>query len=160
MSSKELLERIQVLSRQTRYKIYTESVAAFCDAALESMGRPNHSLSVVFVGAREMRVLNRRYLKRNYATDVLSFSYGSMKMEGIPFLGEIILAPEIAVDQAMRFRTGPERELRKLLVHGILHLLGHDHETDRGQMNLLQKRLLRRKFFQNADPIADLKVKQ
>ncbi len=122
------------------------------------MGRPNHSLSVTFVGTGTMRSLNLRYLKRNYATDVLSFSYGSVKMDGIPFLGEIIIAPEIAADQSMRFRISPERELRKLLVHGILHLLGYDHEADQGQMNRIQRKLLRRKFIQNADPLADLKV--
>jgi len=158
MNSKQLLERIQILNRQTRYKIYRESVASFCDTVLESMDRPNHSLSVAFIGTRAMRSLNRRYLKRNYATDVLSFSYGSVNMDGIPFLGEIVIAPEIAVDQSARFRITPERELRKLLVHGILHLLGHDHETDRGQMNRVQRNLLRRKFFQNAAALADLKV--
>jgi probable rRNA maturation factor len=153
-----LLERIQVLSRQKRYKINRESVASFCDAALESMGCPNRSLSVAFIGAGEMRSLNRRYLNRNYATDVLSFSYGDVKMDGIPFLGEIVVAPEIAVHQAARFRISPESELKKLLVHGILHLLGYDHETDRGQMKSLQTRLRRRKFFQNAASLADLRA--
>lgn len=79
-------------------------------------------------------------------------------MDGIPFLGEIVIAPEIAADQAARFRISPEKELKKLLVHGILHLLGYDHETDRGQMNRYQRRLQRRKFFQNAPSLADLKV--
>jgi len=105
-----------------------------------------------------MRALNRRYLKRDYATDVLSFSYGRIKVDGAPFLGEIVLAPEIALQQAKRYRTLPERELGKLLVHGILHLLGYDHETDQGQMNRFQKRLLRRKFFRSAASLAELKV--
>jgi probable rRNA maturation factor len=125
---------------------------------LQSLGHSNHSLSVTFVSAREMRSLNRRYLKRDYATDVLSFSYGSVEMDGIPFLGEIVIAPEIAANNAVRFRIGPDRELKKLLVHGILHLLGYDHETDRGQMNRYQRRLQRRRFFQNAPSLADLKV--
>jgi probable rRNA maturation factor len=94
-----------------------------------------------------MRSINCRFLERNYATDVLSFSYGKLRMEGVLFLGEIVIAPEIAVNQAVRNGVSPEKELRKLLVHGILHLLGYDHETDRGQMNRIQTRLLRRKFF-------------
>ncbi len=113
---------------------------------------------MVFVGAQEMRSLNRRYLQRDYATDVLSFSYGGMVMEGLPFLGEIVIAPEVAVVQAVRHRTPPERELRKLVVHGILHLLGYDHETDEGQMNCFQTKLLRRKFFADARSLADLRV--
>jgi probable rRNA maturation factor len=151
-------ERIQVLNRQRRYKIHRKAVASFCDEALESMGRPNHSLSVAFIGTAEMRSLNRLYLNRNYATDVLSFSYGNVKMDGVPFLGEVVIAPEIAVDRAVRFRIRPEKELGRLLVHGILHLLGYDHETDRGRMNRFQRRLVRRKFFRNADSLADLKV--
>jgi probable rRNA maturation factor len=91
--------------------------------------------------------LNCRHLGRDYPTDVLSFSYGKMTMEGKPFLGEIVIAPQVAVDQAIRNRMDPEKELRKLLVHGTLHLLGYDHETDRGQMNQMQTRVLHRKFF-------------
>lgn len=79
-------------------------------------------------------------------------------MDGSSFLGEIVIAPEVAVEQAIRFRISPEKELKKLLLHGILHLLGYDHETDRGQMNRFQRNLLRRKFFQNAASLADFKV--
>jgi len=149
---------IQVLSRQGRFKIYRESVALFCAALLTSLGRENRTLSVAFIGARTMRALNRRYLERNYATDVLSFSYEGVIMEDRPFLGEILIAPEAAVHHATRHNACPERELRKLLVHGVLHLLGYDHETDRGQMKRLQARLMRRRFFMNSPALADLKA--
>ena len=79
-------------------------------------------------------------------------------MDDKPFLGEIIIAPGTAVRQAGRFGVSPERELKKLLVHGILHLLGYDHEQDKGEMKRFQTRLLRRKFFLNAPALADLKV--
>jgi probable rRNA maturation factor len=127
---------------------------------LRSLNLSNRALSVVFVGAREMRGLNRRYLQRDYATDVLSFAYGDMIMEHMPFLGEVVIAPQIAADHAARYRIRPERELRKLLVHGVLHLLGYDHETDTGQMNRFQTRLLRRKFFKTAPSLANFKVKR
>lgn len=105
-----------------------------------------------------MRSLNRRYLQRDYATDVLSFSYEGVMAGSVPFLGEIIIAPEIAVHQAARYKVSPEREIRKLLVHGILHLLGYDHETDSGRMNRFQTKLLRRKAFVNSPALADLRV--
>jgi probable rRNA maturation factor len=101
-----------------------------------------------------MRELNRRYRKRDYPTDVLSFSYGDVKIDRIPFLGEVMISPEIAVHQALQWGVSPERELRMLLLHGILHLLGYDHETDKGQMNRMQAKLLRRKFFMDAPPVA------
>ena len=130
----------------------------FCAALLKSLGRQNRALSVAFISSRTMRALNRRYLERNYVTDVLSFAYKGARMEDMPFLGEILIAPEAAVDHATRTHGCPERELRKLLVHGTLHLLGYDHETDRGRMKRLQARLLRRRFFMNAPALADLKV--
>jgi probable rRNA maturation factor len=108
---------------------------------------------VAFVNARDMRALNSRYLGRDYPTDVLSFSYKGMKVEGQPFLGEIVIAPEIASLHAVRYGIHPERELRKLLVHGILHLLGYNHETDRGRMKSLQTKLLRRKLLSNSPPL-------
>jgi probable rRNA maturation factor len=102
-------------------------------------------LNVVFVPARRMREMNRRFLGRDYATDVLSFGYGREFVGGVPFLGEVVIAPEVAWRQARLRRCRPEREIRTLLVHGILHLLGYDHETDSGQMARLQRKLLRRK---------------
>jgi probable rRNA maturation factor len=160
MNSRELLSRIQVQSRQMRYRIYRDSVALFCDAILQSLDESERALSVAFVSARQMRSLSRRYLQRDYATDVLSFSYGRISVDNLPFLGEIVIAPEIAVNHASRSRTCPERELKILLVHGILHLLGYNHETDQGQMKRFQNRLQRRKFFAQAPPLADLDVYQ
>jgi probable rRNA maturation factor len=104
------------------------------------------ALSVVFISAREMRLMNSRYLGHDYATDVLSFSYERPMVEGRFFLGEIIIAPEVAALQAIHYKSRLEKELRKLLVHGILHLLSYDHETDKGQMNRLQAKILRRKL--------------
>jgi probable rRNA maturation factor len=78
-------------------------------------------------------------------------------MDRMPFLGEVVISPEIAVRQAIHWRVHPDRELRRLLMHGILHLLGYDHETDRGQMNRIQKKLMRRKLFWEANSLMDLK---
>ena len=112
---------------------------------LSLLSKDGPALSVVFVSSRKMHAVNKRFRGRDYATDVLSFFYNEEYMDGQPFLGEIVIAPQVAVFHAARYRVRPERELRKLLVHGILHLLGYNHETDRGEMNRLQARLLRKK---------------
>jgi len=114
---------------------------------------PGHVVSVVFVGDKEMRRINERYRGRDYATDVLSFSYGSVELDGIVFLGDIVIAPGIAFKQANQNRISPEQEMRRLLVHGILHLVGYDHETDQGEMNRLQVNLFRRSFFLKPPPL-------
>ena len=94
-----------------------------------------------------MRRLNCEWRKKDYATDVLSFNYDGELVDGLPFLGEIVIAPEIAARRALEYGAAPENEIRKLLVHGALHLLGYDHETDDGEMVGFQKRVLRRRFF-------------
>jgi probable rRNA maturation factor len=120
---------------------------------LGSLNWESTTISIVLVESNEMRLLNCRYRQKDYATDVLSFSYGSETIEGSPFLGEIVIAPEVATKQAGRYRTSLEKEMRKLLVHGILHLLGHDHERDMGQMNRIQAKLMRRSFFTDGPPL-------
>ena len=94
-----------------------------------------------------MRRLNCEWRKKNYATDVLSFNYDGELVDGLPFLGEIVIAPEIAARRALEYGAAPENEIRKLIVHGALHLLGYDHETDDGEMNRRQKQIMRRRFF-------------
>jgi probable rRNA maturation factor len=146
--------KIQVTSRQKRIQCSPESIAAFCDAALRSIKQPPAFLSVALVGKQEIQALNLRYRRKNLATDVLSFSYEGAVMEDLPFLGEIVIAPEVAASQSAVNRTTVEKEMRKLLLHGLLHLLGYDHETDKGRMNRIQARLMRRKFFMNDPPLA------
>jgi probable rRNA maturation factor len=153
----EQLPGIQIRNKQRRHKINPPLVASFCAEVFKSFDLSNPAISVAFVSPQEMRLINRQYLKHDYATDVLSFSYERQVVEGLPFLGEIIIAPEIAVIHAIRYGVNPEKELRKLLVHGILHLLGYDHEADKGQMNRLQTKLLRRKQLTTFPPLAIMK---
>jgi probable rRNA maturation factor len=123
------------------------------------MKAPPHSLTVLFVTAGKMRDLNRQYRGRDYATDVLSFSYPGESVDGMPFLGEIVIAPEIAWQQSRRWKCRLDKEIRKLLIHGILHLLGFDHETDAGEMIRIQRRLVRSRTFLLGNPLAGMRDK-
>lgn len=90
-------------------------------------------LSVAIVGIEEMAALNERYRGIAGETDVLSFGCDDpcAAAGGEPIaLGDVVLAPEVAERQASEYGTTVEEELNLLLVHGILHLLGYDHETD------------------------------
>jgi probable rRNA maturation factor len=141
-NEKVRFSRIQVRSRQRCVKINGDSVVLFCAALLHSLGLQDRALSVAFISSRTMKELNARYRNKNYATDVLSFSYDEEIIEGEPFLGEIIIAAEVAANQAIHYGVPQEFEFRKLLLHGTLHLMGYDHETDAGQMNRMQRRLM------------------
>ena len=78
----------------------------------------------------ELRRLNQQFRKKDYATDVLSFPNGG----GNEFLGEIAISFARAREQAREYNLPVTEELQILMLHGVLHLLGMDHETDRGQM--------------------------
>ncbi len=103
---------------------------------------PSLTLAVRFVGDREMRRLNRAFRGKDRPTDVLSFP-GEKTMDGT-HLGDIAVSVPAARRQALERGHSVERELKVLLLHGVLHCLGHDHETDSGEMDRLERRLRRR----------------
>ena len=104
---------------------------------------PGHeSLGVRFAGDRSMRELNRRYRGKDKSTDVLSFP-GEETPDG-RHLGDIVISVPTAVRQAAERGHALDREIRLLLLHGLLHCLGHDHETDGGEMERLEAKLRRK----------------
>lgn len=96
--------------------------------------------TVRLAGAEEMRALNRRYRGIDRATDVLSFPLGE-RLPGGRYAGDILICVPLAAAQARAANHSPAHELLLLAIHGLLHLKGMDHETDRGQMLRLQARL-------------------
>ena len=98
-------------------------------------GRPFDAL---ITGDTELRRLNRDFRGKDYATDVLSFP-SSRDAVG-PFLGDIAISLGRARAQAREFHHSIEHEVQILMLHGVLHLLGHDHETDSGAMARAEKR--------------------
>lgn len=145
-----MISRIQIRNKQRQYRIYSGAAADFCSKAMREVGKPDYALSVAFIGLYEMREINSRYLKRDHPTDVLSFSYGVELLDGSPLLGEILVSPAAADRNAHIYRVSLDRELKRLLIHGILHLSGYNHEEDDGTMSRLQANLMRRTFVMNA----------
>ena len=96
---------------------------------LKILGRDAAELSLVLTGNSEIRELNRRYRHKNEPTDVLSFPLGDHLPGGHALLGDVIISVERAKSQARERGKTMEAELETLLIHGILHLLGYDHEV-------------------------------
>jgi probable rRNA maturation factor len=97
-------------------------------AALKA-GRVNNAmLSITFVGRAAMSELNRRYLKHHGPTDVISFGLGRTGKRGA-VVGDIYICPEVARDNAKRQGIPIGEEVLRLVVHGTLHVVGHDHPT-------------------------------
>lgn len=123
---------ILVSDRQER-RVDVDGLRELAVRVLDGEGIRRAELSVSFVGLAEMTELHERYAGEPGATDVLSFAQDDgTGPDGTRVLGDVVIAPEVAA------RSNPdlEAELRLLLVHGILHLLGYDHEeeSDRARM--------------------------
>jgi probable rRNA maturation factor len=109
------------------------------EALTKELDIPSAAFSVVFMTDSAMRTYNRQYRGFDKATDVLSFR----GEDG--YLGDILISTETAYNQARKSRTlSFDSNIRRLLVHGLLHLMGHDHETDHGEMRAIERRLRRR----------------
>ena len=99
---------------------------------LQLLSRTRSELSIALVDDAAIADLNARYRGKSRATDVLSFSLieGEHADRGGNLLGDVVISVETAARQARRAHRGLDAEVARLLIHGTLHLLGHDHETD------------------------------
>lgn len=96
---------------------------------------------ILFTGDTRIRQLNLTYRKLDKPTDVLSFPDGSTLPTGVMLLGQIVVSLETARRQAEELGHPEARELHELVLHGVLHLLGHDHTTDDGEMDAIENEL-------------------
>ncbi|HXQ25747.1 MAG TPA: rRNA maturation RNase YbeY [Candidatus Acidoferrales bacterium] len=155
-----------ILNRQRRVRVPVKDLGKFLARASRVLRLPPGSLTVCLVTDAEIARWNRGYRGKQGPTDVLSFpavakpSRGatkrkyesSLKRRGdfpVPrssasYLGDIAIAPAVARRYARRFDRTFDEEMRILIVHGMLHLMGYDHETDTGQMDRRERRVRHR----------------
>lgn len=134
-------------------------VEAWARRLLSELGAKRRlSLSILLCGDARMRSLNRRFRRIDRPTDVLSFpsfeeSPSSRSPRGAGFLGDLVIDIPCAARQARRLGHPVGREIQILLAHGLLHLLGYDHETDDGTMFRLQRLLILSAFGDGPDGV-------
>ena len=113
---------------------------------LELVEKSQAELSIALVGNAEIRKLNAKFRKKDYPTDVLSFPAGDELPTGVQLLGDVVISVERAKEQAKERRRTLNEEMVTLLIHGIVHLLGYDHERslkDARIMDRLEKKIYR-----------------
>jgi probable rRNA maturation factor len=135
------MNRVQFVWRRRPTKPAADRLRAVATGVLARQGMDGVELGVVIGDDALMRELNRQYRKVDRSTDVLSFPDGETMPDGTTLLGEIVISLESARRQARELGHGEVRELEELVLHGVLHLLGHDHEMDGGAMNALELEL-------------------
>jgi probable rRNA maturation factor len=153
-----------VLNRQRRVPVAVKPLERFLSCVRTTLDF-SQDVSVCFVSDAVIARMNAAYRRKNGPTDVLSFPFngharrgkqlrsgassseagksGRLEKTGRTYLGDIAIAPETARRNARRARRTLPVELRILILHGVLHLLGYDHETDRGEMVQLERKLRR-----------------
>lgn len=146
-----------IVNRQREVRVRVQALNAFLAEACQALRVSPDSLSVCLVTNSEMARWNRIYRGKNRATDVLSFPAQSKKIgatrinanhsadrqDAGDYLGDIAIAPGVARRNAESDGREFDDEMRILIVHGILHLLGYDHEADTGQMERRERRVRR-----------------
>jgi probable rRNA maturation factor len=90
----------------------------------------NTFISVFFIDDKEMRKMNKKYMGRDYPTDVLSFEIKEKQEDGSFYLGDIVVNKDQAKRQAGEYGNDFEEEISELVAHGVLHLLGVHHSED------------------------------
>ncbi len=125
-----------VTLRRAAADLRPRALAAFARRLQRDVAK-GRSFACLVTGDAEMRRLNRDFRGLDYPTDVLSFPAAPPARDG---LGDIAISAARARAQAHEFGHTPEQEVRLLMLHGVLHLLGMDHETDSGAMARAEKR--------------------
>ena len=126
----------EIVNLQRSIKVDTASLEGFverCRAISETSGR---HFSIVIIGDSRMKQLNETFRGKKSTTDVLSFPHEPDEFDpDKDNLGDIVISAQQAEIQAFENGLTIEEELKQLILHGVLHLCGYDHETDNGEMN-------------------------
>jgi|ERR1043166_513470 probable rRNA maturation factor len=134
---------IEVVNRQRRLSIDCEPWQIFTRRAMKVLPTAVAGVTIAFVSDRAMRELNRLWRHKPGTTDVLSFpaTQDLFEMAEGPNLGDVVISVEQAARQAKEHGLTLEQEIAQLILHGLIHLCGYDHATDKGEMDRLEIRL-------------------
>ena len=144
---------IEVINNQRKIKINRRIYKEFAESLISQIPEiENEPFTVAFVSDGKMRGLNSQFRGKDKTTDVLSFPFEADEFETMSeppavaggFLGDIVISAEQAQRQAAENNFDLETEIKQLILHGVLHLCGYDHETDDGEMNRRELELRRK----------------
>lgn len=134
---------IEVVNLQRKVKIDTDEIRAFTQSLILKVREiGERSFSIAFISDSRMKQLNQLFRDKDVTTDVLSFPHEPDEFDPDKSnLGDIVISAEQAERQAKENGLSLETEVKQLILHGVLHLCGYDHETDTGEMNARELKL-------------------
>jgi probable rRNA maturation factor len=141
-----------ILNPQREVRVARPPLESFLRHVKKELGCGKADVTVCLVSDAEIARMNEKFRKKKGPTDVLSFPAATRRMlvssrrrtKGGEFLGDIAISPATARRYAKKNGRTLASELRVLILHGVLHLLGYDHETDRGKMDRVERKLRKR----------------
>jgi probable rRNA maturation factor len=144
-----------IVNRQRAVRLARRPLELFLRRVKNELGLEEAGLTVCLVSDAEIARMNETFRKKKGPTDVLSFPMmarrravrlrrGSKTVKAGEYLGDIAISPATARRYAKKYGRKLSSELQVLTLHGVLHLLGYDHETDRGEMERMERKLRRR----------------
>ena len=144
-----------ILNRQREVRVARGPLESFLRRVQRELSLAKSDLTICLVSDAEMARLNQNFRKKKGPTDVLSFPASLRRRPLRPrlyarpgkasrYLGDIAISPATAKRYAKKYERRLASELRVLILHGVLHLLGYDHETDHGEMDELEQKLRKR----------------
>ena len=134
-----------IVNRQRRVPVAIHPLQQFYERVRVELGFAPESVTIQLISDDTMAQLNQTFRKKHGPTDVLSFpANGDRPSQGAQYIGDIAISPETARRNARRFSRSLPVEMRILILHGMIHLAGFDHETDRGEMDHFERRLRKR----------------
>jgi probable rRNA maturation factor len=148
-------DREAVNNRQRAVRLARPPLESFLGRVRNELGLEKESVTVCLVSDAEIARMNEKFRKKKGPTDVLSFPAvtrrrpirvrrGSRPVKRGEYLGDIVISPATARRYARKHERKLSSELQVLILHGVLHLLGYDHETDRGEMDRVERKLRKR----------------
>ena len=137
---------VHVATEGVRIPVARERVTSLAESVLRAERVRDATVSVAFVSDRRIAALNREHLGHTGPTDVISFAFEPVG-PAFEVVGDVYIAPDVARKNARAHGRGVREELLRLVVHGVLHVVGHDHPEDdsryRSRMWKRQEQLLR-----------------
>ena len=134
-----------IVNRQRRVPVALHALQQFYERVGRELGFAPESVTIQLISDETMAHLNETFRKKQGPTDVLSFPANGDRPPLDPeYIGDIAISPESARRNARRYSRSLPVEMRILILHGMIHLAGFDHETDHGEMDRLERRLRKR----------------
>ena len=133
---------VAIDNRQSRHKISLKKIKQTVQVILDALDCPDGEISILIVDDPQIEELNRKYLNRQGPTNVIAFAMREGEFPDLTpnLLGDVVISTDTAAREAQNSAMSMERRFNELLVHGLLHLMGYDHETSEKEARIMEEK--------------------